>query len=676
MEKSRALGWSLGALLWIGAAAYFLVAATQGIERVDEGHLVYFSARVADGALPSRDFQHWYGPSVFFLNGLLLRLFGVDLLVVRLGLVAFHATLVVAVYALTRVLAGTLPALVVGLLGVVLGGLPLWVFNTPYATNYQLPLTLGGLAVFVGLPERSRARFVLLGLVLGVVTTFKPTGGILPLLGAVTFVLSRVDRPAGGAGRGALLALAAVTMLAVIAVLGVVGASLGGGWGVALLLGPSLVLALWTLLRLRHAAAACLGRNVGDLCRLGAGFATAPLLLAAWYATEGVLGALVSDVLVELPRQFLLFVPYPPPSARVLVLLALAAAGVVAVAWRRDATGAGVARGVVIASVALCAVALVVGGRAHLLNRGWLGDVFALVFWVPPLAAWAGALLLMRAAAADAPAPAGGPPVQDGSPSPLQGMTSEPAVLVTMVTATLLPGLAPVSDLPHVLLALPAFLPLTVLVLRELRGGGVSSIEDERAVGRGLAWTLAGCWAVVFAVPAVTMLATARASLPAPAVTHPRATWIADGGPRAADLAAAVAYIDKRQPRPERLLTYPTQAMLYFLTGIPSALDASEFAFYAGIAGPQLSDENVLALVDEQVAVLQLATQRPMVVRVRGGQALDVFRRMFPVITSYIGRNYRQVARFGDYDVLEPRALPTAPSAAGTGAPAAIVPLP
>ena len=77
-------GWRIAALLWVAAAGYFLVGIGIGIEGVDEGHLVYLSWRVAEGALPYRDFQHWYGPATFFFNGALFRLFGPDLLVVRL----------------------------------------------------------------------------------------------------------------------------------------------------------------------------------------------------------------------------------------------------------------------------------------------------------------------------------------------------------------------------------------------------------------------------------------------------------------------------------------------------------------------------------------------------------------------------------------------------------------
>src|SRR5262245_36252771 len=149
----RPVRWRTLVCLWVAAAGYFLLGFTAGMERVDEGHLVYFSWRVSEGALPYRAFQHWYGPSVFFLNGLLFDLAGADLLVVRSAILILRACLAVSVFLLARALAGTVPAVLAYGLTVAIWGTPLWLFNAPYATNYQLPLTLVGLAAYLLLPS-------------------------------------------------------------------------------------------------------------------------------------------------------------------------------------------------------------------------------------------------------------------------------------------------------------------------------------------------------------------------------------------------------------------------------------------------------------------------------------------------------------------------------------------
>lgn len=642
----------LPALVGIVAAAYFLVAATHGIERADEGHLVYFGARVADGALPVRDFRHWYGPSVFFVNGWLMQLFGADLLVVRLALVTLHALMVAAMFVLTRVVAGVGAAAVVALLAIVLGGLPLWVFNAPYATNYQLPLTMMALAAWVFMPDRPRTRLVVMGLCLGVVATFKPTGGLVSLAGIVTFLLSRVDEgtnagarrlatlvsPVGAStlevdeslgvaasttspSRRRLVATLAIgAMLAVLAVLGVISASVGAPSSVVLLLGPSLALAVWALLRVRRASTAQLAQSLVDLAWLAAAFAVAPIALAAYYAAHGLLGALLWDVLLGLPRQFALFAAYPWPSGRIVVLLGVAAVSIAAAACRADSPFAAVARVVAPAVVLAFVAALALDGRAHLAGGGWRSDLFGLVFWLPPVAVWATTIFLIRAPRSDA------------------------STLLTIMSATLLPGLAPVSDLPHVLLAVRAYLPVGALALREVRDAAAPA-----AVGRHAAAALLACWVVVLAVPCVAMLID-RARAAGPAGTYERASFIADDTQPGADVAALVAHLRAR-PNPY-LFTLPSETMLYFLAGKRSPLDGDEFAFYAAVTGPQLTADDARALVDQDAAVRRLQAVRPLVVRVRGG--VEEFRRVFPAIAAYVGRAYRPVATFGKFELLAP----------------------
>jgi hypothetical protein len=108
------------------------------LEWVDEGMIVYPSWRTAEGALPYVTFTHVYGPSLFFLNGGLMRVFGADLGVVRLFLVAVKACVVVEVYVLARSVAPAWIALVVSALLVAVWGTPIWLFNAPYAT-YSRP---------------------------------------------------------------------------------------------------------------------------------------------------------------------------------------------------------------------------------------------------------------------------------------------------------------------------------------------------------------------------------------------------------------------------------------------------------------------------------------------------------------------------------------------------------
>src|SRR5262245_17480694 len=90
-QRPRMIGRTVPLGLSLVAAAYFLHTIGSQIDWVDEGHLVYMSWRVSQGALPYREFHHIYGPSTFFLNGLLFRLFGPDLFVTRLSVLVLKA---------------------------------------------------------------------------------------------------------------------------------------------------------------------------------------------------------------------------------------------------------------------------------------------------------------------------------------------------------------------------------------------------------------------------------------------------------------------------------------------------------------------------------------------------------------------------------------------------------
>src|SRR5207245_9226318 len=93
------------------AALYFHGTVMSTIELMDEGQVVYSSWRVAEGEMPYVGFHQLYGPSVFFVNDALLKLFAVDLRVLGLSLLALKALIAVLVYVLNRRLPSRLVSL-------------------------------------------------------------------------------------------------------------------------------------------------------------------------------------------------------------------------------------------------------------------------------------------------------------------------------------------------------------------------------------------------------------------------------------------------------------------------------------------------------------------------------------------------------------------------------------
>src|SRR6478736_360093 len=85
-------------LVGLGSAAY-LYPFVRVLWRVgDEGTLVYGAKRVAEGAVPYRDFFEAMGPGSFYWLGLFFKLFGSTWMVTRLLLLVTGVATTLMVY--------------------------------------------------------------------------------------------------------------------------------------------------------------------------------------------------------------------------------------------------------------------------------------------------------------------------------------------------------------------------------------------------------------------------------------------------------------------------------------------------------------------------------------------------------------------------------------------------
>src|SRR5258708_13655238 len=90
------------ALVALGAAAY-LYPFLRVLWRVgDEGTLVYGAQRVAEGAVPYRDFMEVMGPGTFYWLGLFFKIFGATWLVARAQVLITGAGTILVPYWLGR----------------------------------------------------------------------------------------------------------------------------------------------------------------------------------------------------------------------------------------------------------------------------------------------------------------------------------------------------------------------------------------------------------------------------------------------------------------------------------------------------------------------------------------------------------------------------------------------
>lgn len=618
-------GWPTLLALALAAAWYFHGIIDYSFGWADEGHIVYPSWQVSEGALPYVSFQHLYAPSVFFLNGTLLWLFGPDLRVVRLFLVPVKVAVVLLVFSLSRRVARPAVALVMALVLVIVWGMPGWFFNAPYATYYATALCLLAL---VALEGRSGPRPFAAGILLGCAATFKQTQGIFAATSValfLTFAMRAETRQ-----WPARLARAIVPLAALALAIAYLGPHLLRDTTVVLLV----PLAAGVAATARGSRTANLPAAAGTraVLLLAAGTAVAPLAYGLFYWSVGGLEPLLADTFVELPRALRWFVPLTAPGPRGLLLAAALGGSLAMVAayggrrtspGRLRATTAGL-------GLALAAIAWHLRThpelRATLGRGGWLNDLFPLLGWLPF------AVLAVTARGAL------GSGTESASQSPR---------LLWLFAAGAVLQLYPAADLPHAVFVLPSLLPVLALAVERFlatSAGGLRGAFRTGAFALGL-----GC-PLVFALPFLRSRATFVPPAVDPTIGFARATGITDAPPTFTDAVALVAYLS-RQARPDGgALVICNEQMLYFLAGIRSPLPRDEYVLFA-VEADLMAAEEARRMLPEETIVRTLEASRPLIVDFPASPAGRRFRATYPTVARFVDAHYREAAAFGGYRV-------------------------
>lgn len=619
--------------LALAAALYFSLSCTVTLEWVDEGQLVYQSWLVSQGAVPHREFQHVYGPAMYLLNGLLFRIFGSDLLVIRLSLVALKAIISVLVYLAARRVASPLFALLAFVSTVIVWGGPWWVFNTPYASHYALALVLFGMLLYLRNGGRSGA--LLAGVCCGLAAAFKQTTGLFALLSLALCLVWDATASVGEASTRSRVGQS-MRLLAVLGSAAICAGYAAAGntwWNVVALFGPFAAGIAWIGAReIRHGATAGVA-NIDALLGAGTGMAAPLLLCITGYAAMGLLGNLVESTVSGLPQVIKWFFPVAAPDVR-SSLLALAAccpiAGVYLLSRRRLSGYVVLAIGALAGAIAVLSVVRSSGIMSYLQQDAWIGDVFRVVFVLPFLLVWIAWAALLR------------------SDERITASDADPAaprarVVLTLVAASSLLSLYPAADFWHLLMVWPMIAPLLAWQLeRALRG------PDGRLVP--LAVVVAGVLALVCAAPFLHAVVMARVNRPAKLDTFARATRISDGSQKLRDALAVVRYLEA-QPADRKLLSFGEGQMLYFLAGRRSVLEHEEFAFYLVGTG-FVADADARVLVPQPRAIARIAETQPIIVTVDGAPFTARLRGVFAELAQYIDAHYQTAATFGPYRVL------------------------
>jgi hypothetical protein len=559
---------------------------------VDEGQIVYPIWRTALGAVPYRDFGHAYWPSLFVVNGALMRAFGEDLAVMRAALVALKAVIALAVFRLaSRVSRGWIAVVAWGL-ALAVWGSPVWIFNTPYANHYALALGLGAALVLSGGRGASPSRAVLAGLLTGLAATFKHTTGAFLSLAGLVFLAAEL-RPLRGrnALRGAAAALAGLVVLLYVL-------RPPRTWTGGVIVMPALAVIVRTLGRDAGGAA-----RPGDLVGFSAGVVS-PVIACLFIAQAfGVLPAMLRETLTGLGAHLTWGQPLPAPRGNLLAAVAAVLATAAAFgAWRRGRPGRAVA--VATAAAGAAAWAWTVTGTLAVAALHWLP---LLAVGLAVAAWWAGA---PEAVAPDA-----------------RGRAIR---LVVVLAAFALLTLHPGADLPHALMVLPAALPPAAWLADRLVGPpGTPPVRAATAA------TLIMVLAAGMAWPFLAHLWTVRTMDVRDVPRFARATGVLQPGRRTEDVARLLARLDALSPPGAPVVVLPTAQMIYVLAGRPSAIERDEFALYM-IATDIVPPAAAPTLIDQEALVARLASQRPLVVVDRTEPALGRLREGLPALARFL----------------------------------------
>lgn len=639
----------LPVLVFLASSAWFAIGIRLALEWTDSGQLVYPGWRVARGAVPYRDFVHLYGPGYHYLSGWLFRLFGEDLLVLRVSMVFWKAAQATLVWLCARRVAPAGIATGVWLVVVALFGLPLPVFSATYAGHHGMALVLAGVLAIAAGERRPIAAYAVAGLCFGLAATFKQTIGAFAFVAAVLFLLTERGEsrsaPSPGlrtlarAGRGAALA-------ACLALLAYYLANENTAANLVVLATPLLIV----VARLAadelggRVSPRCQAWSLGPLLALGLGAALPMLAWLAWFAALGLVPELVFNVVVGVPNAHRWFTAYWPEGTAWIAWLLAVGGGVATLAtW-----GAPAARRPGVA-VRVAAAAVFALGSADLLRRGLSADVDRYWwFWLssdlqhvlPGAAAWAAAIVCFG-------------PWRRALLGPASA-SRRATTLYACLAIGLLFLLYPSGRLLHAWMALPAFLPVLAALLARLLGG----LEGRwRPVGAGLLIVSM----LLLSAPSVADLFRERARRASDRHGFERATGIAGPGDLSRDGAELVALL-RRPPFAGRpLFVLSGKEMIYFLVGEPSVAEPYEFGLYL-VSGDLIDEEAIPSLVDEADLIARLRSARPVVIdddyNAQGRNA----RRGLPAVAAWLERSYAPARRVGRFTVLLPRSEVETPS--------------
>jgi hypothetical protein len=329
-------------LTWVLSVGWLGIHLNRGWVPHDDGMLAQTGERVLSGQLPHRDFDDVYTGGLSYLNAAALKIFGVNLMSLRIMLLVFFAMWVPAVYFCASRFASPMAAGLVTLLSVAWSvpnypaGMPSW-YNLFFATF--------GIAALLEYLDTRATRWLFVAGLCGGMSCLIKSPGIYFVTAALLFFVyveqsQARENPRTGAAKS-INSLSLYRIFLTVCVMALVTA-------LTLLVRPIATLprvyhfvlpglALGLLLLARESAAASLesGDRFRNLFRLALPFAAGvavPIgLFLIRYATSHALRSIYEGVFV-VPFQRLKIADFPPPTLGDLIAV-IPLLGILAFAW-------------------------------------------------------------------------------------------------------------------------------------------------------------------------------------------------------------------------------------------------------------------------------------------------------------------------------------------------------
>jgi len=625
-------------LAFVAAAAYFLAFVPYGFYLEDEGTVLYQIARTYHGQLPYIDFHTGYTPILFYGNVLLFRLFGVNVIALRVVLALVNAASSMLVFTLTRRVA-SLGWAIAGMLAYT-AFLPFFggefaSFNIPYPSWYTTLFWLAGTAFLLRYEESGRRLpLVLAGVAAGVCFGFKPNGGAFAAAAAGLAILV-LATPTGGAGRRRLAGFALGAFGIAIAVLfGLTPLS----FEMAVFVLPWLALAV---VAFRHPLVVDgpIGRKPFlDVVLFGVGFLLPTLPWLAFLATRMSVPQFMHEVLlVGGGVQQVYWIPYPLPEWWALALcVAVVAGGGAALALR---AGRVTSRTVALAAAVIGVVA---GGTLAFFARMPEGLALSVIwqlenagFYLVPLALGTAVWWLARVWQWPAP-------------------ELRPVVVLVISGLAMLEQMNPRMDFMHLVMAVPASVPVIAFL-------GARLARAWRRVGPAGSAIATVLLAVPLAVATVRLGANLgrilqmdrvdRAVVPGERAMLAGVGVEATVGQDLASLRRVVGFVETHTKPTDPLFGFPAMAAVNFLSRRDSPVRHDYF--FPGRPAHT-----------EEAEVVQTLAAAPPPYIVTLNDRFGFFQEApayYLVLRDFIRRHYVLGFRTGRYDVLRRRDLPAVP---------------